>query len=58
MPNTSEGEGIKTKRVASLDLTRDTAEVHFDAAEAEKLEGTNWTALEMLLTRAAVSSGL
>ena len=48
------GEGVSTTRVDSVDLTRDSASVQFTDAACEALEGTNWAALETLLTRAAV----
>ena len=49
-----QGDGVTATRVDSVDLTRDTAEVRFDGAACEALESTDWTALEKLLTRAAV----
>ncbi|NKB98135.1 MAG: acyl-CoA dehydrogenase [Pseudomonadales bacterium] len=48
------GTGVIARAVDSVDLTRDTAEVQFDAAPCTPLANTDWTALEALQARAAV----
>jgi acyl-CoA dehydrogenase len=50
----SGGDGVEATSVDSVDLSRDVAQVHFNSAAAEPLNGDGWAALQELYNRAAI----